>query len=109
MTWEELKPVHDGRKSFWGRAHVARLGDGTVLLESNWTTVACVDASGRFHRMWSGWSCATGRHLVEFAKQFATDGTLPHKRLWDGLPVEEDIGAIQRTADLRLLSLEAKA
>lgn len=51
----ELKPVHDGHKSFNKLAHVRRLpAVGVVYLVSYSTYVCFYDARGRFYRTWRG-------------------------------------------------------
>lgn len=106
---EELKPIHDGHKSFNKLAHVKRLyKSGAVMLVSYSTYVCCYDARGRFYRLWGGWSCTSMRHIVEFVRQFGR-GTGPlTKKEWEALPVEGNF--IARTTEARdgLISMEAK-
>lgn len=107
---EELKPVHDGHKSFNKLAHVKRLpATGVVYLISYTTYVCFYDARGRFHRVWQGWSRTTMRHIVEFVKQFGRRvGPLTRKE-WEALPDEEDSYGRAMEARAEMLSLEAKA
>lgn len=108
MTSEELKPVHDGQKSFWGRAKVEHhAGAGLTVLMSYDTVVCTVDAAGNFHRTWRGWSRTTAKHIVEFFRQFCNRGPVPHKAVWLAMPVENPwtSGA---AAAVGLLSLEAR-
>ena len=74
----DLAP-RDGRKSFYGKAKVARI-NRVELLRSYNTIVAYRDQYGELHRTWSGWSATTGRHVYALAQI--------RKRDWDRLPVE---------------------
>ena len=107
---EELKPIHDGHKSFHKRAYVARLSVvGVTYLVSYETYVCFYDARGRFYRTWQRWSRTTMRHVVEFVKQFGHGAGPLSKREWEALPVEE--ASYDRAMEARagLLSMEAKA
>ena len=79
MKVYELIPT-DGRKSFYGKARVLVDG-GTETLVSYTTKVIRRDADGTLHRLWSGWSATTGRHIAAFCGI--------NKKEWDALPVEE--------------------
>lgn len=105
---EELKPIHDGHKSFNGLAHVVRWHkSGVVMLNSYSTSVCCYDARGRFYRLWDGWSRTSMRHVVEFVRQFGR-GTGPlTKKEWEALPVEDDLLAKTTKARDELISMEA--
>ena len=82
----ELCPHYDHRKSFYGKAHVLDCGDKFVL-RSYETNVAYIDNENRnLHRLWSGWSATTGRHIDEFSHQFA--GKYCGKKEWDRMVVE---------------------
>lgn len=61
----ELIP-HDGRKSFYGKAHVKIYSDGSEVLQSYETDVIFRDASGCLFRLWPYWSATTGRHVKAF-------------------------------------------
>jgi len=78
MNVYELTPT-DGRKSFYGKARVIVDG-GTETLVSYTTKVIRRDAGGTLHRLWSGWSATTGRHIAAFCGM--------NKKAWDALPVE---------------------
>lgn len=106
---EELKPVHDGNKSFNNLAHVKRLQTlGVTYLVSYSTYVCFYDAMGRFHRTWRGWSRTTMRHIVEFVKQFGHGVGPLTKKEWEALPVEDDACRVSLEARAELLSMEAK-
>lgn len=105
----ELKPVHDGHKSFNKLAHVKRLPAlGVTYLVSYSTYVCFYDAMDRFHRAWCGWSRTTMRHVVEFVKQFGRGVGPLTKREWEALPVEDDAHKVSLEARAELLSMEAK-
>lgn len=61
----ELMPK-DGHKSFYGKAIVIELADGTKLLRSYSTLVIKEQPSGEYVRLWDGWSATTGRHIKAF-------------------------------------------
>lgn len=77
----ELCPT-DGRRSFYGKAKVFRHTDGAATLRSYDTNVMRRDADGSLHRLWSGWSATTGRHVKAFCGL--------DKKAWDKMPVEND-------------------
>ena len=105
---EELKPIHDGHKSFNGLARVKRLHkSGVVMLVSYSTYVCCYDARGRFYRLWDGWSRTSMRHIVEFVKQFGHGVGPLTKKEWEALPVEDDLLAKTTKARDELISMEA--
>lgn len=78
-------PCLDSRKSFYGKAHVIE-DDGKKTLLSYETKVCRIDADGSSHRMWSGYSATTMRHIDSFRKM----NGLPMfgKAGWDKLDVE---------------------
>lgn len=76
----DLRPQNGG-KSFYGKAKVIELLDGTRVLLSYETPVAYKTPSGKFHRLWDSWTPTTGRHLEAFG--------IPNKAAWDALPVEK--------------------
>ena len=64
----ELSPRYDGRKSFYGKAHVIDHENGTIELQSYDTIVSrCVN--GKVEEL-GKWSATTTRHQKEFRKQF---------------------------------------
>lgn len=69
----ELQPIFDSRKSFYGKAKVEE-NRGARLLRSYDTDVCMIDADGVFHRLWSGYSATTMRHVNEFLAQQGHDG-----------------------------------
>lgn len=62
----ELTP-NDSHKSFYGKARVFVLEDGTEILRSYQTDVLARDPDGTLRRLWDGWSATTGRHIKAFA------------------------------------------
>ena len=60
----ELIPT-DGRKSFYGKAHVIEK-NGVKTLISYTTPVAKINKNGQIYRLWDGWSATTGRHIAAF-------------------------------------------
>lgn len=61
----ELMPT-DGRKSFYGKAHVSILPDGAQLLTSYNTDIMIREKGGSLVRLWDGWTATTGRHIKAF-------------------------------------------
>ena len=85
MVVTELRPVRDGRKSFYGKALVLA-ANGYTLLQSYNTVVCYTNGDGKLHRTWRGWSATTARHVNEFAKQC---GLQPmNKSQWYDIPYE---------------------
>ena len=67
----DLLPVHDSRKSFYGKAKVIYQDNGTIQLQSYNTIVCETDNNGYFKMLWDGKSQTTNRHIKEFKKQFS--------------------------------------
>ena len=87
---DNLNP-NDSHVSFYGKAKVIRDNFGTYYLQSYETIVAVyVDAPGNpdngFHRLWSGWSATTGRHISAFCSYVGCAQV--NKKQWDKMPVE---------------------
>lgn len=80
----ELQP-NDNRKSFYGKAKVVQLDNGTVALQSYSTIVGRIE-NGEFIRTWSGYSATTMRHVNAFLAAFGLPGG--GKSWWDSLPVK---------------------
>lgn len=64
---EELEPQFDRRKSFYGKAHVLRMDDGSIILQSYATQVAVIKDGKLGIR--GDYSATTTRHIKEFARQ----------------------------------------
>lgn len=69
----ELSPLHSSRQSFYGKAKVLILNNGTVQLQSYDTVVCEIDTHNNFKMLWSGKSNTTSRHINEFKKQFLAE------------------------------------
>ena len=83
MRIYELTPGgYDRAKSFYGKAKVIET-DGETLLQSYDTIVCKIDKSGKFVRMWSGYSATTMRHINSFIEMFGIEGG---GKKWDALP-----------------------
>ena len=61
----ELIP-NDGRKSFYGKAVVDTLDDGSQVLYSYNTPIIKKYPNGELKRLYDGWSATTGRHIKAF-------------------------------------------
>ena len=71
---EELKPMHDSRKSFYKKAWVKYADNGDIILQSYNTDVAVLRPDGSFKA--EKYSRTTNRHIREFMKQFDIDSKL---------------------------------
>ena len=71
MKYYELVPVHDARKSFYGKALVFDLGSGIIELHSYGTTVAKIKRKRHAVVLFPAWnhSATTLRHVKEFLRQ----------------------------------------
>lgn len=69
MKIYELHPMHDSRKSFYGKAKVIEHDNGTVQLQS-YDTIVCEIVGGVFRMLWEGKTQTTSRHIKEFKQQF---------------------------------------
>ena len=69
MNIYELTARFDRRKSFYGKAHVIELDNGTKQLQSYDTIVGEI-RNGKYFQLWDGKSQTTTRHINEFKKQF---------------------------------------
>lgn len=85
MMVTELRPVHDERKSFYGKALVLA-GNGYTALQSYHTVVCYSNGDGKLHRTWSEWSATTARHVNEFARQCGLQPV--NKSQWYDIPCE---------------------
>lgn len=66
----ELQPLNSSQKSFYSKAHVFNLDNGTKILKSYDTFVAAVLPTGQYVQN-DRYSATTGKHENEFALQFA--------------------------------------
>ena len=76
----ELTPA-TSQKSFYGKANVYIMQDGTTFLRSYATIVAGIDKDGNIHRYWGGWSATTGKHIASFCGM--------NKKAFTALPLED--------------------
>ena len=84
----ELYPVHDSRRSFYGKALVIDTPNAVYL--RSYDTVVCgieyTDNVPRFVRYWDAWSMTTARHIREFCRQYGVPEF--SRREWLAFPVE---------------------
>lgn len=66
----ELQPLNSSQKSFYSKAQVISLDNGTKILQSYNTFVSAVLPTGRYVQN-GRYSATTGKHEQEFALQFA--------------------------------------
>lgn len=84
MRIYELTPSgYDRAKSFYGKVKVIEK-DGETVLQSYDTEVCKITASGKFIRLWGGYSATTMRHINSFIEMFGIEGG--GKKWWDALP-----------------------
>lgn len=87
----ELKPIHAGQKSFYGKAMVAvdTGADMHYILHSYGTPVLAVEVAenGNIYisRLWPSYSATTGRHVREFAYKVCS--YVLNKPEWDKMAV----------------------
>jgi len=62
-------PCLDTRKSFYGKAQIIELDNGTKQLKSYNTIVCEITHNGEFKKIWSGSTMTTNRHIKSF-KEF---------------------------------------
>lgn len=84
--WE--LPCHDSRKSFYGKAHVLEDSNGNVFLKSYDTIVCYIDSAGYFHRLWSGYSTTTQRHINSLIIEYRLNPKYSGKSAWVRMEVE---------------------
>lgn len=82
----DLIPVYD-RKSFYGKAKVAVIGNRAILKSYNTVVCEINTKSGKFTRYWNGWSATTARHINSFCRTFGNSGF--NKAEWLALPVKQ--------------------
>ena len=88
MTYSyDLKPIHDSRKSFYGKAFVGVVENSREKIITLWSynTPVCEIYNGVFYRLWNGYSATTMRHVNEFCAQYGINGG--GKKWWDSLEV----------------------
>lgn len=89
----DLTPCGVRQKSFYGKAVVYDDGDGVRYLISYETPVAYVDDADTvdglpvLHRLWSGYTPTTGRHLRAFSNLYSNGAG--GVDWWRSLPVED--------------------
>jgi len=59
-------PCYDGRKSFYGKAHIIEHDDGTRELRSYDTIVCRLTPDNHFVKLWDDYSATTMRHINSF-------------------------------------------
>lgn len=74
------------QKSFYGKAKVVMDG-GKAYLQSYNTFVCCMDENGQFHRLWSGWSATTARHINAFRSAYGLQ--MISKKEWIAMEVDK--------------------
>lgn len=61
----ELTPTN-GQKSFYGKARVEILENGTKVLYSYNTKIMYISPIGTMFKLWNDWSATTGKHIKAF-------------------------------------------
>lgn len=59
-------PCFDGRKSFYGKAKIIELDNGTKQLKSYNTIVCEIEPNGEYKKVWAGSTMTTNRHIKSF-------------------------------------------
>ena len=85
MKIYELQP-NDNRKSFYGKAKIIYNDNGEIVLQS-YDTCVCkyVISTGKFVRLWDGYSATTMRHINAFLAYMYLPGG--GKSWWMNQPV----------------------
>lgn len=63
-------PCFDGRKSFYGKAKIIELDNGTKQLKSYNTIVGQIDNDKNYVSLWDGKTRTTTRHIKSFKKYY---------------------------------------
>lgn len=82
-TKQPLCPI-DGRKSFYGKAHIVTTAEGHRFCKS-YGTIVCGIVNGKLERYWKGYSATTMRHINAFIDTCGVSGG--GKAWWNSLPV----------------------
>ena len=61
----DLIPTNN-QKSYYGKARVHVMSDGSEVLYSYGTPIVKRTANGDLIKLWSGWSATTGKHIKSF-------------------------------------------
>ena len=67
-------PCMNGRKSFYGKAKVIELDNGTKQLLSYNTIVCEIDSNRNFKKIWTGSSHTTNCHIKSFKEFYGVVG-----------------------------------
>lgn len=100
MGTYELSPKN-GRKSFYGKALVEVLSDGTKRLWSYNTCVFSIDADGEMHR-----HCKTREGFDEWNEDDITPTTMTHIKSFIIAEIDEETGRKFNAAKLRKMKVE---
>ena len=90
MDKYELMPIAGQGKSFYGKARVIILDDGTKYLESYGTLIMKIEPSGKMTRCTDIYTSTTGKHIRAFSGL--------KKKEFKALPFEEVILHIESKA-----------
>lgn len=77
---------NQAQKSFYGKARVVVDGEKAYLQSYN-TFVCCMDENGQFHRLWSGWSATTARHVNAFRSAYGLQ--MISKKEWIAMEIDK--------------------
>ena len=77
---------NQAQKSFYGKAKVV-MDSGKAYLQSYDTFVCCMDENNQFHRLWSGWSATTARHVNAFRSAYGLQ--MISKKEWLAMEVDK--------------------
>ena len=81
-----IPPNNQAQKSFYGKAKVVMDGKKAYLQSYN-TFVCCMDENNQFHRIWSGWSATTARHVNAFRSAYGLQ--MISKKEWLAMEVDK--------------------
>lgn len=87
MNAFNLQP-NDSHKSFYGKAVVLEVGNGTVFLRSYSTIVASIDRNKKVTSHWNGHSATTARHIRAFLDYYGLP--VMCKKEWEEVEYSSD-------------------
>ena len=88
MKTEKLKSEYGNQNSYYGKAKINYLDNGTKELISYKTKVAIITKGGNFIRLWDGYSLTTMNHINEFRMQNGLSKI--NKAEWMKIPVNNN-------------------
>lgn len=89
MLTSELRPVYDGRKSFYGKAKVKIYPEAWIDLVSYSTIVCRFDRTTGIFEFYGDYSMTTRRHTWEFLLQMADEYIFSWSQIYNSICKQE--------------------